>query len=465
MLYSVAGANVRYCGTIGTSGASLTAPRAAREKLMFCNGACGDALQETLDNGEVIVALDDARARRNAIVLAVANALSGLGAVVLMTLGGIVGQMLSGRDDLATLPLAAYSVGSLVVLFPASLLMQRMGRRAGFLVGAELGFVGGLIGVYAIYQQNFWLFCLSAVFAGFYQAFANFYRFAAADTGRPSIRPKAVSWVMLGGLASALLGAQFVLQTKDLLAPAFYAGAFLAAAVLAILSMLVLYFIDVPHSPVHRFDNRGDEEPRPLREILGQRRLRVAMLTGAISHGVMMFGMTAAPIAMIACNHGVDDAAGVIQIHLLAMYAPSFFTGQLIARFGVEKVVLAGLVLLLVAGGIALGGVSVARFTLAMGLLGLGWNLSFVGATAMLTQTHKRSERGLVQGLNEIAVYGFVALAALMAGPILKWSGWAGINIALIPFVLACFALVVWLLVASARRTRADASIVDAAGE
>jgi MFS family permease len=429
---------------------------------MFCNGACGDALQESLENGEVIVALDDARARRNAIVLAIANALNGLGAVVLLTLGGIIGQMLSGRDELATLPLAAYSLGSLVVLFPASLLMQRLGRRAGFLVGAELGFVGALIGVYAIYQQSFWLFCLSAVFTGFYQAFANFYRFAAADTGRPSIRPKSVSWVMLGGLASALAGAQLVLQTKDLLAPAFYAGAFLAASVLAILSMLVLYFVDVPHSPVHRFERRGDEAVRPWREILAQPRLRIAMLTGTISHGVMMFGMTAAPVAMIACHHGVDEAAGVIQVHLLAMYVPSFFTGHLISRLGVEKVVLAGLLLLLVAGGIALGGVSVTRFMLAMGVLGIGWNLSFVGATSMLTQTHRRSERGLVQGLNEIVVYGFVALAALMAGPILSWSGWVGINIALIPFVGACFALVVWLLAGGAARGRGGAA--EAAG-
>lgn len=416
---------------------------------MFCNGACGDALQQSLEDGEVIIELDDRRARRNALVLALANGLNGLGAVVLMTLGGIIGQSLSGREDLATLPLAAYSIGSLIVLFPASLLMQQLGRRAGFLIGAELGFMGALIAVYAIYQQNFWLFCLASVFTGFYQAFANFYRFAAADTGRPSIRPKAVSWVMLGGLASALLGAQFVLQTKDLLAPAFYAGAFLAASVLAIVSMLVLYFIDVPHSPVHRFDGQGGEPVRPLRELLQQTRLRIAILTATVSHGVMMFGMTAAPVAMIACNHGVDDAAGVIQAHLLAMYAPSFLTGHLIARFGVERVILAGLSLLLIAGGIALGGVSVTRFMAAMAVLGIGWNLSFVGATAMLTQCHRRSERGLVQGLNEIVVYGFVAFAALMAGPILQWSGWAGINIILIPFVVACFALVVFLLMSA----------------
>lgn len=414
---------------------------------MFCNGACGDALQSSLENGEVIIELDDNRARRNAVILAIANGLNGLGAVVLMTLGGIIGQMLSGRDDLATMPIATYSIGSLLMLFPASLIMQRFGRRVGFLVGAELGFMGALIGVYAIYQQSFMLFCLSAVFTGFYQAFANFYRFAAADTGRPSIRPKAVSWVMLGGLASALLGAQFVLQTKDILAPAFYAGAFLSASVLAILSMVVLYFVDVPHSPVHRYDNPDGEAPRLLKEILRQTKIQIAILTGTVSHGVMMFGMTAVPIAMIACNHSIGDAAGVIQIHLLAMYLPGFFTGQLINRFGVERVILTGLVLLVVAGTIALGGVELSRFALAMGLLGLGWNLSFVGATALLTQCYRPSERGLVQGFNEIVVFGFVALAALMAGPILQWAGWSGINITLIPFVLACVVLVVWLFV------------------
>ncbi len=425
---------------------------------MFCNGACGDALQSSLENGEVIIELDDKRARRNAVVLAIANGLNGLGALVLMTLGGIIGQLLSGRDELATLPIATYSIGSLLMLFPASMIMQRFGRRVGFLVGAELGFVGALIGVYAIYQQSFLLFCVSAAFTGFYQAFANFYRFAAADTGRPSIRPKAVSWVMLGGLASALLGAQFVLYTKDFLAPAFYAGSFLATSVLAILSMMVLYFIDVPHSPVHRYDNPDGEAPRPLREILRQTRIQIAILTGTISHGVMMFGMTAVPIAMIACNHSIGDAAGVIQIHLLAMYLPGFFTGHLINRFGVERVILTGLVMLVIAGSIALGGVELSRFAIAMGLLGLGWNLSFVGATAMLTECYRRSERGLVQGFNEIVVFGFVAMAAFLAGPILKWGGWSGINITLIPFVLACVVLVVWLFIRDKKAVHVSAT-------
>ncbi len=412
---------------------------------MFCNGACGDALQSSLENGEIIIELDDRRARRNAVVLAIANALNGLGAVVLMTLGGIVGQMLSGRDELATLPIATYSIGSLLMLFPASMIMQHFGRRAGFLVGAELGFVGALIAVYAIYQQSFLLFCVAAAFTGFYQAFANFYRFAAADTGRPGIRPKAVAWVMLGGLASALLGAQFVLQTKDLLAPAFYAGAFLATSVLAIASMVVLYFVDVPHSPVHRYDNPASEAPRPFWQILRQTKIRIAILTGMISHGVMMFGMTAVPVAMIACNHSVGDAATVIQIHLIAMYLPGFFTGQLINRFGVERVMLSGLVLLVIAGTVALGGVELSRFALAMGLLGLGWNLSFVGATSLLIQCYRPSERGLVQGFNEIVVFGFVALTAVLAGPVLQWGGWSGINIALMPFVLGSIALVFWL--------------------
>ena len=418
---------------------------------MFCNGACGDALQSSLENGEVIIELDDRRARRNAVVLAIASGLNGLGAVVLMTLGGIVGQVLSGREDLATLPIAAYSIGSLLMLFPASMIMQHFGRRAGFLVGAELGFMGALIAVYAIYQQNFVLFCVSAAFTGFYQAFANFYRFAAADTGRPSIRPKAVAWVMLGGLASALLGAQFVLYTKDLLAPAFYAGAFLATSVLAILSMMVLYFVDVPHSPVHRYDNPGEETPRSLVEILRDSKIRIAILTGTISHGVMMFGMTAVPVAMIACNHSVGEAATVIQVHLLAMYLPGFFTGHLINRFGVERIMLTGLVLLAIAGSIALGGVELSRFALAMGVLGLGWNLSFVGATSLLTQCYRPSERGLVQGFNEIVVFGFVALAALMAGPVLHRGGWAAVNITLMPFVVAAIAVVIWLFVRDRR--------------
>ena len=184
--------------------------------------------------------------------------------------------------------------------------------------------------------------------------------------------------------------------------------------------------------------------PRPLREILRGSKIKIALLSGTISHGVMMFGMTAVPIAMIACNHSVGDAAAVIQIHLLAMYLPGFFTGHLINRFGVERVMLTGLVLLGIAGSVAVGGLELSRFAIAMGLLGLGWNLSFVGATTLLTQCYRPSERGLVQGFNEIVVFGFVAVAALMAGPILKWGGWSGINITLIPFVVSCFGLVVW---------------------
>jgi len=246
---------------------------------------------------------------------------------------------------------------------------------------------------------------------------------------------------------SAFLGVEFISLSKDLLAPVFYAGAFLASAVLAIIAMMVIYFIDVPRSPVHRFDagaGKG-EAPRPLREILAQTSTRIAILAGMISHGVMMFAMTAAPIAMTACNHSLDEAAGVIQIHLLAMYLPGFFTGRLIARFGSLRVILAGLALLLIAGVVAMGGVTLARFMWAMGILGLGWNLSFVGATFLLTESCRLSERARLQGFNEIMVFGFVALAALVAGPLLKWSGWSGGNIALMPFVAGCAALILWL--------------------
>jgi MFS family permease len=403
---------------------------------MFCCGACcDDALNDErqLTGGALVV--DDARARKNALVLAVAHGFSGIYAMVLFTLGGLVGHMLADDKSLATLPMATYALGTLAAIVPASLFMRRLGRRSGFALGAYLGLMGAATAVLAIYQQSFPLFCWAMVLSGFYQAFAQYYRYAAADTASAEFRPTAIAWVLAGGVLAAFAGAQVIEFSQNLLAPVFYAGAFLAAAIVAMAAMAIVAFVDVPKLPATAQDFAQMPEARPLREILQKSDLALAVVCGASAHGIMMFAMTAAPIAMIACNHTLDAAAGVIQWHMVAMYAPGFFTGSLVSRFGAEKVIAVGLALLVACGAVAISGMGVMHFTIAMILLGVGWNFAFIGATAMVTASHRPSEVGKVQALNETVVYGGVAVASLLAGKVMAVAGWHGINISLVLFL------------------------------
>jgi predicted MFS family arabinose efflux permease len=404
----------------------------------------GSLLTETL--------FDDARAKRNAIVLAIAQALYASGTVALVATAGLVGAQLAPSRGWATLPVSTFVLGTMVATIPAALLMRRVGRKPGFILGAIIGAFAGLLSVYAIYEKDFALFSVSTALHGVYQASSGYFRFAAADTASPGFRPKAISWVLTGGVAAALLGTFIVIQTTDLLAPVIFGGCYLATAILAILAIIVLAFLDLP-STTHEESGPA----RPLLEILRQPRLAVAIACGTMSFSIMNLVMTATPIAMVDCGFGVSESSWVIQWHVLAMFVPSFFTGSLVARFGVERITLFGLVMLMGAAVAALLGIHFLNFALGLVLLGLGWNFAFIGATIMVTDCYRTSERNKVQAVNDFAIFFTVALASLASGRLLDQLGWNAVNLAVFPMAALALLLLLW----QAAPLRAKRSVVQ----
>ena len=379
----------------------------------------------------------DAEARRNAILLAVASAVGGSAGPVMLGIGGLTGAYLLGPDkSLATLPVSLFILGSAIGAIPAALLMGRIGRRAGFIIGAICGALCGVLSGFSILAGTFLGFSLSLVVGGLAASFLSQYRFAAADSGSPALRAKVISWVLGGGILSAVIGPQTIIFTRDLFSPIPFAGAFFATAALSLLGMLFLFPLRGPARDAPKVIHRTGG--RPLIEIVRQPRFIVAVVCGVSSFALMAMVMTAAPLAMVACGLGEDNAALGIQWHVLAMFGPSFFTGALIARFGKEAIIAAGLLLLGGAAIVALLGIDLAHFWIALVLLGLGWNFGFIGATAMLTETYRPEEQSRVQGLNDFILFGFVALASFSSGGLFSTVGWGPINLIVFPVVAAC---------------------------
>ncbi len=370
---------------------------------------------------------------------------------MLITTGGLVGKSLATDPGLATLPISAFVIGTMLTALPASMYMKWVGRKLGFLTGICFGAASAFIGLYAIYLQDFWLFAGGMMLTGSYQAFAMLYRFAAADLASPEFKAKAISWVTIGGLASGVLGPFIIIGTKDLLAPVTFGGCYLAASLLAAISGISLLMLDRP-------DGEKEDHPepaRPLLTILRQPRLIVAVVCAMMSYGMMNLVMTATPLAMVACGFSVETAAFVIQWHVIAMYAPSFFTGSLINRFGAERIITLGLALLGCAGVSALMGLHLANFAVGLILLGVGWNFSFIGATAMLTGHYRPSEKNMVQGINDFCVFATVALASLSSGKLLHLVGWNAVNYALYPMIGVALILLAWSAIRSRNRVPA----------
>ncbi|MBI3672958.1 MAG: MFS transporter [Rhizobiales bacterium] len=392
---------------------------------------------------------NDVKARRNAVILAIAQALFGAAATAHVVTAGLIGSALASDPSWATLPMSMMIIGTALTTFPISLLMKRIGRRPGFVLCALAGAVGGLIGVFAIFQRNFGLFLLATFLLGVYQASSSYYRFAAADLASPGFRPKAISWVMTGGIVAALFGTLMVMATVDLFAPVIFAGTWAAMTVLALVASVILLAVDIPLSP------RTAADPgRPLVEIATQPRYIVAAASAMLSYGIMMLVMTATPVAMIGHGFGVRDSSWVIQWHALAMFVPSFFTGSLIARYGAERVAGAGMVLLTGAAVSGLIGIHFTNFAVGLVLLGLGWNFGFIGGTSLLTTAYADSERNKAQGLNDFLVFGTTALTSLGAGKLLALFGWNAVNYAVFPMVAVALAMIV-LLFGSQRRSLA----------
>ncbi len=391
---------------------------------------------------------DDRAARRNVAVLVAAQAILGAQMPILFILGGLAGQMLAENKALATLPISIIVMVSTAAAPLLSALMARHGRRAGFLIGALSGAAGGALGVFALMEGSFRLLVFAAGFNGVYMAAQGFYRFAAADSASPQFRPKAISWVLAGGLLSALIGPELVKLTRDALSPVPFAGAYVAIVALNLGGALVFFFLRAPKPTAEQ--RRGDTG-RSLGEIVRQPRVAVAMICAMVSYALMNLVMTSTPLAIVGCGYDPDDAAGVVQAHVLAMFAPSFFTGHLIARWGVEWVIAIGLVLLAACGVVALQGVELETFYAALILLGIGWNFGFIGATSMLAGAHRPEERGKVQGLNDFLVFGLVSVASLSSGALMNAIGWEAVNLAMAPFLALAGAALLWIVLSRRR--------------
>ena len=379
--------------------------------------------------------------RRNLGLLVAVQSLGGASPPIIISLGGLVGQMLSSTPSAATLPVSLYQLGLALSTLPAAWLMHRAGRRTAYLLGAVMGMLSGLVAAWGISQSDFMLFCLGTTLAGFYGACVQSYRFAAIDAvGDPARHAGAISRVMVGGLIAAVIGPQVVIWTRDTLPMTPFAGSFYSQAALALLALPLLLLLRLPPAPPKAVAHGA----RDLSEIVRTPQFIVAATAGVVSYGLMAFLMTAAPMAMVGCGHSVGEAALGIQWHVLAMFGPSFFTGRLMDRFGKRRITALGLILIAASGALALMGLALTHFWGALVLLGLGWNFGFIGATALLTEAYRPSERAKVQALNDFLVFGTVAVASFGSGQLLHSVGWDGINLGMLPLVVVVLALLAW---------------------
>ena len=389
--------------------------------------------------------------RRNVGLLAACQALLLTNSATLIAINGLAGLALAPTAALATLPVTCWVVGGALATMPASLHMKRVGRQRGLSMGTLWGIVGALICAAAVWQQSFWLLCFGTLVFGVYNAYGQYYRFAAADVAGPDFKSTAISLVLAGGLVGGILGPTASRFTVDLLAPRF-TGAYLALIGFALLTMLLLRFVRIPTPDAKVRAARG----RPLREIAAQPKFIVAVLSGAIGYGVMNFLMTSTPIAMGVCGHPYSDAAFVISSHVIGMFAPSFVTGGLIKRAGVLPVMFAGAILNFAAIGIALSGISVAQFWWSLVLLGVGWNFLYIGGTTLLTETYRPEEMAKAQGTNEQAIFIVMAISSFTSGLTVTQAGWERVNLYALPLVALAAIAIGWFALVQ-RRARAAA--------
>jgi MFS family permease len=391
---------------------------------------------------------DDTVAKKNVAILVMAQAFLGAQMPMIFTIGGLAGQSLASNPCFATLPISLIVAGSMMAATPISAIMQRWGRRAGFFTGALFGALGGVVGAYGLYLGSFPIFLLGSLLTGVYMSAHGFYRFAAADTASEEFRPKAISYVMAGGLLSAIIGPQLVKATSQAFVVPFM-GTYMAVIAVNVFGAALFLFLNIPKPPA---PSQDAPKGRSRVELLKTPVIAVSVICAMVSYALMNLVMTSTPLAVVGCGFTEGNAADVVTAHVLAMYVPSFFTGHLIARFGVHKIVAAGLVILAAAGAVALSGVELEDFFIALVLLGIGWNFGFIGATTMLAGAHEPHERGRMQGLNDLLVFGGVTMASLASGGLMNCSGgnpvdgWNAVNMAMAPFLVLAGGALLWLV-------------------
>lgn len=378
--------------------------------------------------------------RRNIALLAGCQAMLLSANATLIAINGLAGLALASNKALATLPVTFWVLGGMFATVPASFHMKAVGRQRGFIHGSLIGIVGALVSAAAIWLHGFWLLCFGALLFGVQNAFGQYYRFAAADSATPDFRSTAISLVLAGGLVGGILGPSASRFAVDLLVPKFM-GAYFVLIAFALVAIALLRIARIPNPTIEEQTATG----RPIAEIVTQPKFIVAVLGGAVGFGVMYFLMTSAPIAMNSHGHPYSDAAFVISWHVIAMYAPSFFTGALIKRFGELSVMMAGALINVASIGIALAGITVAQFWWSLVLLGVGWNFLYVGGTTLLTETYLPEEKAKVQGANDFLIFAMMAISSFSSGLIVTSAGWEAVNLSALPMLAAVIGAIAWL--------------------
>jgi MFS family permease len=401
--------------------------------------------------------IDDRLAKRNVAVLVIAQAIIGAQMPMIFTIGGLAGGMLGGNPCFATLPISAIVFGSMTTAPWLSPLMQRRGRKFGFFVGAAAAAIGSAISAAGLYYGSFLVFLLGSYLTGIYMSAQGFFRFAAADTASAEFRPKAISYVMAGGLVSAIFGPQLNKLVMDAMIVPFL-GSYLTIIGINIFGVFLFSFLKLPLPT--RSELADAPKARSLREMLSQPKIIVAIIVAMVSYALMNLVMTSTPLAVVGCGYETNTAADIVSAHVLAMYIPSFFTGHLVARFGTSRIMTLGLMILAAAGLASLAGIELAdanaapslvSFYAGLILLGVGWNFGFIGATTMLANNHAPHERGKIQGFNDMIVFGCVTIASVASGGLMNCSGgspiegWTAVNLAMIPFLALAGSALIWL--------------------
>ena len=397
---------------------------------------------------------DDRLAKRNVTVLVAAQAILGGQMPMIFVVGGLAGGMLTDNPCFATLPISLIVFGSMTTAPWLSPLMQKYGRKTGFFIGAIAGALGSAVSAYGLYVASFAIFLLGSYISGIYMSAQGFYRFAATDTASDSFRPKAISFVMAGGLISAILGPQLNNLVQDSFVVPFL-GSYMAIIALNVVGMFVFLLLRLPKGTSK--EPTATLAPRSRMQLLRDPSILVAIACGMVAYSLMNLVMTSTPLAVVGCGLTKNNANDIVSAHVIAMFLPSFFSGHLINRFGVEKIMGVGLLILGSAGIVALSGAELGNFYAALILLGVGWNFGFIGATTLLTRAHAPHERGRVQGMNDAIVFGCVTIASIASGGLMNCSGgsvvqgWAAVNYAMVPFLLLAGAALLWLVITNKR--------------
>ncbi|MBN9257492.1 MULTISPECIES: MFS transporter [unclassified Mesorhizobium] len=401
----------------------------------------------------VAVSGTGAEARRTAIIFAASQAIVGSAAPIAISMGALAGHYLLGPDkSLATAPITGFNLGVALGALPAAAIIRRLGQRNGFMTGTAVTALGGLVATLALFHGSFWLFAFGLAVIGVGGAFVQQFRFAAADNAPPEFKARAISFVLAGGIITAILGPQIVIFTRELFAPVMFAGSFASILLLAAAGATILSLLRLPaRASAKTPASLG--EARPLRQIVTAPRFVAALFCAVGSYTLMSFVMTGAPLAMVGCGLSTDDATLGISWHVMAMYGPSFFTGRLIHRFGAERIVAVGLLLLIGCAAVALSGIALWQFWAALILLGLGWNFGFIGATAIVAMSYRPSEKAKVQGFHDFVLFGSVACASLLSGIVYNAWGWNMLNWMILPVTMLCFAALGVLKIKRARET------------